>query len=362
MGHEVHLATPVPDATQCYGIKIWKTSGCKIPMNEYCHAEYLDFWESYNIISQVKPDIVHVGTPTFIQFGILLWCYLKGLPVILSYHTHVPEYVKYYGLGLLGRLMSWFFWMLIIFGQNRCSLTLTTSSIMATELKENGVTGTEIKVWPKGVDTEMFNPSKASSEMRSRLMGPSPKKLLLVYVGRLSQEKGLESLVPVMEDERIRGKAHLALVGDGPIREKLEKETFAQLADCVSFHGFITGEELAKVYASCDVFMMPSETETQGLVTVEAMASGLPAIGAKARGNCFTIKDGVTGFLYKPGDTEEIIQDVLTLLESPETLKKYAKTAREDAEQYGWTKATTGLVGIYNDVITKQKLEKSGKQ
>jgi len=359
MGHEVHVATPVPGAPEdYYGAKVWKVSGCRAPLNDFCHTEYLDLYESYNLITKINPDIVHVCAPTWVQFGVVLWCWLKCLPVILSYHTHVPEYVKHYGLGIIGRFLSWIFMMLVVFAQNRCSLTLVTSSVMGDELKANGVTRTDIKVWRKGVDTELYSPCKGSAEMRQKLMSGPPKELLLLYVGRLSQEKGLHTLAPVMADERIRGRVHLAFVGDGPTRDKLEKETFGHLGDCVSFHGFITGEELATVYASCDVFVMPSETETLGLVSIEAMAGGIPVIGANARGNSITIKNQVTGFLYKPGDTEEIIQNILTMVESPDMRRKLAVNARVDAEQWGWDKATAQLVEIYNELITNQKLAK----
>jgi len=355
----VHVATPVPNAPEeYYGAKVWKTSGCKLPLNEFCHTEYLDFYESYSLISKINPDIVHVCAPTWIQFGVILWCWLKGLPVILSYHTHVPEYVKHYGLGIFGVLLSWFLMMLAIFGQNKCTLSLVTSSAMRDELKECGVVNTEIEVWQKGVDTELFTPCKGSREMRQRLMPGAPKELLLLYVGRVSKEKGLHTLAPVMEDERIRGRVHLAFVGDGPVREKLEKDTFAHLADCVSFHGFITGEELATAYASCDVFVMPSETETLGLVSIEAMAAGLPVIGANARGNSTTIKHGITGSLYKPGDTEEVVQSILDMLEFPERRRKLAQNAREDAEQWGWDKATAQLVEIYKSVLADPQFSK----
>lgn len=356
LGHEVHVATPVHNAPEdYYGARVYKVPGFKMPLNEFCHSEYLDFYDSYSIITKVNPDIVHVCAPTWIQFGVLLWCYLKSIPVILSYHTHVPEYVKHYGLGIIGTFISWFLWQLVVFSHKRCSLTMVTSSAMGDELKAHGV-DTEIRVWRKGVDIELLNPCKGSAEVRQKLMNGPPKELLLLYVGRLSMEKSLHFLVPVLEDERVRRRTHVAFVGDGPIREKLETETFGHLADCVSFHGFITGEDLSAVYASSDAFIFPSETETLGLVAIEAMAGGLPVIGVRARGIAVTIKDGETGFLYEPGDVEGCIGHILTMLNSPSERVKLAKNARADAEQWGWDKATAQLLDTYNEVIAKHKI------
>jgi len=355
LGHEVNVATPVPDAPEdYYGAKVWKVPGMRLPLNEYCHTEYLDIYESYSLITKLDPDIVHVCAPTWIQFAAVFWCRMKNIPVILSYHTHVPEYVKHYGLGILGNFLSWFFWILVRNAQNYSSLTLVTSQAMCDELKANGIVN-EIKVWRRGVDIDLFNPGRATPEMRQRLMPGTPKELLLVYVGRLSAEKGLSFLAPVLDDTRLQGRVHLCLVGDGPTRKQLETETFAHLADCVSFPGFITGDDLAAAYASADVFIFPSETETLGLVAIEAMANGLPVIGVNARGIAITVKHGETGLLYNPGDVNQCVEHILQLLDSPGERQRIAKNARLDAEQWGWDKATTQVVEIYRELIEKQK-------
>lgn len=122
----------------------------------------------------------------------------------------------------------------------------------------------------------MFDPCKGSPEIRQKLMQGTPKELLLVYqlfrsswrlfdihsyVGRLSKEKSIHTLAPALEDERIRGRVHLAFVGDGPIREQLEKTTFGHLADCVSFHGFLTGENLANAYLT-SIYMLSRRAQS----------------------------------------------------------------------------------------------------
>jgi glycosyltransferase involved in cell wall biosynthesis len=351
------VATPVPNAPkEFYGATVWKTSGFPLPLNEFCHTEYLDIWESKALINKINPDIVQVCAPTWIQWGALYWCRLYNIPIILSYHTHVPEYIKHYGLGILGDFLSWFFWVLVRNGQNWSNLTVVTSQAMGDELKENGIVN-EIKVWRRGVDTETYHPCKASKEMRRKLMPNSEKELLLLYVGRISAEKNLSFLAAVLSDSRLKGRVHLSLIGDGPIRKQLETETFAELKDCVSFMGFMQGEELASAYASSDVFIFPSETETLGLVAIEAMANGLPVIGVNARGIAITVKNEETGLLYDSGDVDKCVEHVLRMLDHPEDRIRLSKNARADAEQWGWDKATLQIVGVYNELILNRSLQ-----
>jgi len=204
---------------------------------------------------------------------------------------------------------------------------------MGDELHANGITN-DIRVWRRGVDIELFHPSKSSLEMRQKMM-PTSKEILLVCVSRLSKEKSLEFLAPVIRDSRLRTRCHLTFVGDGPIREQLEKETFADLTDCVSFMGFLTGEPLAMAYASSDLFVFPSSTETLGLVAIEATASGIPVIGMKARGLTVTVKDGETGLLFEIGNVEQCIQHILSLIDHPERRMQLSKKCQKGRRTMG---------------------------
>jgi len=352
MGHTVTVATPVPNAPDDYhGAKVIRVPGFKFPMNEFCDSEYLDIYDSYKIITEFKPDIVHICSPTWIMFGALFWCWWKNIPVVCSYHTHVPEYVKYYGLGFIGTLLSLFLWWLVRIAMNRCDLAIVTSPVMGDELREHKISK-EIEVWRKGVDTELFNPNKHSSEMRAKLM-PDTSKILLLYAGRMSNEKSLPFLVKVMEDPRLQGKVHLALIGEGPIRKHLEHEAFAHLKDSVSFFDFMKPEQLALAYASSDIFVFPSETETLGLVAIEAMAGGLPVVGVNARGMKITVKHGETGFKYEPGDVNQCVSFLVSLIDNPALRNTLKKNARLDAEEWSWEKATQHIVELYNRTIKK---------
>ena len=134
----------------------------------------------------------------------------------------------------------------------------------------------QVALWPGGVDADLFHPARRSEEMRARLTEGHPESPLLLYVGRLSAEKDIESLRPMLE---ALPQARLALVGDGPHRKALELH-FAGMP--VHMAGFLHGEELARAYASSDIFVMPSRTETLGLVVLEAMCSNLPVVAVRA--------------------------------------------------------------------------------
>jgi glycosyltransferase involved in cell wall biosynthesis len=208
---------------------------------------------------------------------------------------------------------------------------------MLDELSAHGIE--RVALWPGGVDADLFNPERRCPEMRARLTQGETERPLLLYVGRLSAEKDIESLKPVLD---AFPQARLALVGDGPHRKALESH-FAGLP--VVFTGFLRGEQLAQAFASSDIFLMPSRTETLGLVVLEAMSSGLPVVAARAGGIPDMIEDSVNGFLF---DTEdEAVTIVGDLLNSREKRCAIGKAAREHSTRTSWKAATLELVEQY---------------
>jgi glycosyltransferase involved in cell wall biosynthesis len=198
------------------------------------------------------------------------------------------------------------------------------------------------------VDTARFHPSRRSDAMRARLTEGHPESPLLVYVGRLSAEKDIERLKPMLE--ALPG-ARLALIGNGPHRKILEQH-FAGMP--VHMAGFLRGEELAAAYASSDVFVMPSRTETLGLVVLEAMASGLPVVGARAGGIPEMIQEGVSGYLF---DTEaEAVEAIRSLLNCPENRRAAGAAARTLAAERSWKEATIQLIEHYKTACAMQNI------
>ena len=298
-------------------------------------------------LDQFGPDLVHVINPAVLGLGGIWLAKTKGYPLVASYHTHLPKYLEHYGMGLLEPLL----WELLKAAHNQAQLNLCTSTAMVAELSDKGIQHTAL--WQRGVDTEMFRPELRSSASRERLLGGhSDTGKLLLYIGRLSAEKQIERIKPVLE---ALPDARLALVGDGPHRSRLE-EIFSGLP--VTFVGYLAGEELAAAYASGDAFVFPSSTETLGLVLLESMAAGCPVVGANRGGIPDIVTDGVNGCLYEPDGEDDgaasLTAAVLRLLGDQEQRQILSFHARREAEAWGWAGATAQLRRYYRNLLDPQ--------
>lgn len=238
-------------------------------------------------------------------------------------------------------------WELIKLTHNQAQLNLCTSNAMVQELGEHGIE--RLALWQRGVDIEQFNPSLKSEQMRSRLTEGHPESPLLLYVGRLSPEKDIEAIKPILESIP---NARLALVGGGPHQEALEKY-FANTPTFLA--GYMKGETLASAFASADAFMFPSKTETLGLVLLEAMAAGCPVVAAGTGGITDIVDDGVNGYLFDPNDPNGAIVATQRLLSNSIERERVRTEARLEAERWGWKAATQQLEAYYSDVLTQTK-------
>jgi glycosyltransferase involved in cell wall biosynthesis len=296
-------------------------------------------------LERFAPDLVHVVNPAVLGLGGIWLARTRGWPLVASYHTHLPKYLEHYGMGMLEPLL----WELLKAAHNQAGLNLCTSTAMVEELSEKGIQHTAL--WQRGVDTELFQPARGHAAMRQRLHGPwDDSGNLLLYIGRLSAEKQIERIRPVLE---AIPEARLALVGDGPHRAQLER-CFEGTA--TTFVGYLAGEELAAAYASGDAFVFPSSTETLGLVLLEAMAAGCPVVGARRGGIPDIVSDGINGCLYDPDDPGSLIQAVRSLLGDAATRRQLREAARSEAERWGWGGATEQLRGYYRQVLERSPL------
>jgi len=292
------------------------------------------------------PEVFHLFDPALLGVGGLYYADVLRVPLVVSYHTNLPAYLRYYKLGAIEKVT----WKLMLERHRRANLNLCTSTAMIDELHSHGVN--DLALWERAVDSNLFRPCAGSAEMRNFLSNGEPEKPLLLYVGRLSAEKDVAKLRDVLQ---ALPEARLAIVGDGPLRRDLERYFKGTSA---FFTGYLRGKSLAGSYASADLFVLPSKTETLGLVLLEAMASGCPVVACRAGGVPDAVQNGRTGFLFEPTDPDGLVSTVKHALAGPSDLEAIRVRARQEVEQYSWQSATGQLRLHYVETIRNRRPDK----
>ena len=342
-GDQVLVVSPDGGLTEYKGAKIYGVSGFPLPL--YPELKLALPRPSIGVaLEEFQPDLIHVVNPAVLGLAGLYYAKMMQIPLIASYHTHLPQYLQHYGLGMLEPVM----WELIKASHNQAQLNLCTSTAMVQELREHGIE--RLDLWQRGVDTETFHPSLASEEMRSHLSQGHSESPLLLYVGRLGAEKEIDRIKPILE---AIPQARLALVGDGPHRSGLEKHFEGTPTH---FVGYLTGKELGSAFASADAFIFPSRTETLGLVLLEAMAAGCPVVAARSGGIPDIVTDGLNGYLFDPADEQGAIAATIRLLQQQEERETLRQNARVEAERWGWAAATRQLQSYYRTIVLSHSM------
>ncbi len=292
---------------------------------------------------EFKPDLVHLVNPVFLGLPGLRAARRLDIPVVASYQTDIPGFMSRWGFGLLGRVVQVYLrWL-----HNQVDLNLTPSRVTRRMLVEDGFE--RVKVWERGVNTVDFHPSHRSKRWRRRLSDGQPTAPILLYVGRLSREKRIDWLRPVLD---ALPEARLAIVGDGPARPALER-TFAGTATV--FTGYLRGKDLYSAYASADVFTFPSPNETVGNVVLEAMASGLPVVAPRSGGLLDHVSDGQNGLLFDPQDKEDLIGQTVRLARNPGYARQLGELGRRHTQARDWATTLDGLLEDYEQIIGSRK-------
>lgn len=286
------------------------------------------------------PEIVHIATPDVLGHAALRWAHRRGLPVVATYHTHFASYLDYYRLGFAEGVL----WHVLARFYNRCDEVYVPTPSMADVLRANGIRST-LRLWPRGVETDRFAPARRSEPWRAA-QGFGPEDVVVAFISRLVKEKGLDVYADVLDRLQAGGLPVRALVvGEGP-----ERDTLAARLPTARFTGHLAGDVLATAYASSDVFLFPSETETFGNVTLEAMASGVPPVVARATGSRSLVEDGKTGFVCTPRDAQAFAEATERLVRDTALRHRMGAAARTAAEAYDWHDVLERLVGYYRTV------------
>ena len=276
---------------------------------------------------QQRPDVVYIATEGPLGLCALRVARRLGIAVVSGFHTNFQQYFNQYGLTFFSRALTrylrWF--------HNRSSLTLVPSASQRLELTRRHFERLELLA--RGVDSQLFSPSRRQMSLRQS-WGLRENDIALLHVGRLAPEKNLGALKRCLDALQARYPARrfkLIVVGDGQKRAALE----ASLPEAV-FCGVQCAEALANHYASADVFLFPSLSETFGNVVLEAQASGLGVVAYDEAAAGQHIRHGYNGVLAMPGDEYAWLEAACWLLEDPETLRTIRLNARRHASRQSW--------------------------
>lgn len=290
-----------------------------------------------------RPDVVHIATEGPMGWSALQAARQLKLPVCSDFRTNFHAYSKHYGVGWLHKPIMAYLRKF----HNQTGCTMLPDAKLSRTLADYGFK--HLEVVARGVDTRLFNPLRRSQELR-RSWGAGPNDLVLMHVGRLAAEKNLEVLARAFEALlQQQPQARLVLVGDGPAAAELK----ARLPR-THFAGMRHGDDLAAHYASGDLFVFPSLSETYGNVTPEALASGLPVMAFNYAAAGQLVTPGRQGDLAPVDDSAAFIHRTLALCSDHEALKAMGLQARLTAETQDWGRIIGQIESVYQRVIQRE--------
>ena len=292
------------------------------------------------------PHVVHLATPGPLAWSALRTAERLGIPVVSEFRTNFHAYSRYYGVGFLRRAILR---MLRSF-HNRTVSTMVPASRLATELKSEGFR--RVVVVARGVDAAQFNPDRRSEALRSQ-WGAGPETLVVICVGRLALEKNLDLLAAGFERIRAaRPDSRLVLVGDGPARGSLQKR-----CPYAVFAGKRFADDLAVHYASADLLLFPSLTETFGNVTIEGMASGLAVVAFDYGAAHELVRSGENGWTVPFGDAEAFVRTGVEVATNVAAMRRARAVAREEVRLRSWERIVQQVEELYRNAMMPESKE-----
>jgi len=299
--------------------------------------------ELLRLWTRQRPDIVHIATEGPLGWSALQVARKLKLPISTDFRTNFHAYSQHYGIGWLrGAILAYMKKF-----HNAAHATMVPTTALESELAGSGFK--RLSVVPRGIDTGLFSPSQRQLQLRSS-WGAAEQDRVMIYVGRLAVEKNLGA---VIDCYRALKPQHpdikLVLVGDGPMRNELQ-----QKHPDILFAGFRVGQDLAQHYASADMFMFASKTETFGNVTIEAMASGLAVVAFRHAAAGELIQSGVNGMLAEPSDNLGFSAAAQVLLSDREHMRAIGQQAWQTAHALGWPKVVEKTESVFQKILLEQ--------
>ena len=346
-GHRIHMVRPRQSkqdaATKEENYQETLVSGMPIPGYPELKSGLPAKGLLMRLWKHQRPDIVHIATEGPLGWSALSAAKKLGIPVSTDFHTNFHSYSQHYGIGLLKKPIAAY----LRHFHNKAACTMVPTVSLQQQLEFEGYKN--VFVVSRGVDTELFHPAKRNAELRAAWHAADESPVVML-VSRIAPEKNLQVVIQAFEQMRkINPLARLVMVGDGPARAELEKQH-----PQVIFAGMQTGEPLAQHYASGDIFLYSSLTETYGNVTIEAMASGLATVAYDYAAARQHIRHDVNGVLVPFADTDAFVTLAKGLISDMERVQRIRVAARETVEALTWEHIMSEMEAVLLDTVRKQ--------
>jgi len=319
-----------PDMLRVPSVPFPLSTGYRVPV---CTPDSVS-----QIIKKLRSEAIHIHTPCSLGLSAVRAAEAMNIPTIATYHTHFPTYLSYYKIEAF---KPWI-WKYLKSLYRSCDALIVPSKTTLLELEKEGFKNL-IHV-PHGVDTQRYSVRYKDEEWRTSVGGKN--KVIVTFVGRLVWEKNLKLLAEAAQLVETHQQIKWVIVGDGPARSKFEK-----MMPKAHFTGFLGEHALPTAYASSDIFVFPSVTETFGNVTVEAMASGLPAICVSAGGARDIVTPGRNGILTPPDDALSFAKAIDLLVRNTELRVQLSRGALDTSALYNWDNTVRQYREIYQNAI-----------
>ncbi|MEA3557779.1 MAG: glycosyltransferase family 1 protein [Candidatus Thermoplasmatota archaeon] len=343
--HEVGIWAPEITPQKDTGIYTFKMPSVPIPLYpDYKMTIYLK--DVIKELRKFEPDIIQISTPDLIAFKFLKYAKIEDVPVVSIYHTDFPSYLKYYKLDLLEGTV----WKEMVRFYNKCDMVFAPTEGMKELLERKGVK--KVMIWSRGIHQDHFNPERRSERLR-REWGAENKKVIL-FSGRFVKYKDLDIVVKVYKkiEKMERRDIVFTLLGSGPMTKELRRK----MPDAI-FPGYLHDDDLYKAYASGDIFLFPSTTETFGNVIQEAISSGLPAVVSDTGGCKEIIKNSRAGTICEGKNSDAFTEAVIELIDNNRMRSELRVTGIEWSKKRTWRYINDHLIDQYRMLIENKKRE-----
>lgn len=282
-------------------------------------------------LDEFNPDVIHIATPSFLGFFGIKYAKERNIPVLSIYHTHFISYMQYY--FKIPALIRFFERQVATkYRQfyNRADMVYVPTQQMIHELEGHQVESSRLKLWQRGMNHKLFNPAKRDIKFLKNITGND--KPTIIYASRIVWEKNVKTLIETYQEAQKAGKDwNWVIAGDG-----LAQDAAMSKMPGAIFLGHVGHDELSKLYASCDVFVFPSISETYGNVVVEAMASGCIPVIARGGGSQSLVQDGVTGYLCEPNNPTDYINNIDKVLADSHAREKMQEEGYKYTAKLDW--------------------------